>query len=87
MSKVISSFCSADKPQCVEVEALGNGDVFVTDSKGSEFHGLQFTRAEWEAFIAGAKQGEFDYSVLSSLHGQSVRAITRAVRRQRPVSA
>jgi hypothetical protein len=64
MNKVISSFCSADKPQCVEVEALGNGDVFVTDSKHPDAEGVLFTRAEWVAFVEGVKAGEFDYDRL-----------------------
>jgi hypothetical protein len=45
---------------CVEVE-FHRGQVGVRDSKA---HGngpvLAFTRREWDAFITGAKAGEFD---------------------------
>lgn len=70
-AKVISSFCSADKPQCVEVEFdEGNAyaPIVVTDSKESEplvSRGqLRFTRTEWGTFVAGVKNGEFDLDVL-----------------------
>lgn len=62
---VTSSFCHWDQPQCVEVEAQSNGDIAVTDSKmqpGSPV--LFYTREEWEAFVAGVKNGEFDYERL-----------------------
>lgn len=66
MSKVISSFCSADEGQCVEVEAV-NGLIRVTDSKddSSVQDTLVFTREEWDVFIAGAKDGQFDYNRLN----------------------
>lgn len=57
---VRSSFCAADKPQCVEV--LSSGDMFhVRDSKhGEDGVQLRFTREEWTAFLAAVKAGEFD---------------------------
>lgn len=45
--------------QCVEVDAAG-GDVKVRDSKNPGGPALTFTRAEWRAFTAGVKDGEFD---------------------------
>lgn len=55
-SWVKSSFC-ADKT-CVE--ACWDGElVLVRDSKHPE-RVLSFTRAEWSAFLDGAKAGEFD---------------------------
>ena len=44
---------------CVEVAEDG-GRVLVRDSKHPGGPVLAFTRAEWEAFLKGAKRGEFD---------------------------
>jgi hypothetical protein len=57
-----SSFCSADKPQCVEVKLTDSGEAELRDSKlGPLFSPvLSFTAGEWEAFVAGVKAGEFD---------------------------
>ena len=43
----------------VEVALLGDG-VAVRDSRRPDGDVLFFTPAEWEAFVGGAKQGEFD---------------------------
>lgn len=68
MSKVISSFCSADQPSCVEVEYRQvTGTIRVSDTKNHARGGLYFTREEWDAFVAGVKNGEFDYDVLRSI--------------------
>lgn len=46
---------------CVEVRMVGQAEAFqVRDSKNPDADILTFTRAEWEAFLAGAKDGEFD---------------------------
>jgi hypothetical protein len=49
---------------CVEVAPIGDGGMAVRDTKD---HGtgpiLRFTRGEWDAFVAGARDGEFDLSV------------------------
>jgi uncharacterized protein DUF397 len=47
---------------CVLVSRSPLGIVAVRDSK--DHHGpiLEFSPAEWEAFIAGVKDGEFDFS-------------------------
>lgn len=45
--------------QCVEVADLA-GVVAVRDSKDQNGPALVFTSSEWEAFIEGAKRGEFD---------------------------
>ncbi len=45
--------------QCVEVAQLDQA-VAVRDSKHPTGAVLVFTPAEWTAFIAGAKAGEFD---------------------------
>jgi hypothetical protein len=44
---------------CVEV-AFVDGTVAVRDSKDPSGPVLVFTRAEWDAFVGGAKDGEFD---------------------------
>lgn len=44
---------------CVEVAFLDQG-VAVRDSKDRTGPALTFTAAEWDAFIGGAKNGEFD---------------------------
>ena len=44
---------------CVEV-AFVAGAVAVRDSKNRTGHILVFTPDEWDAFVGGAKDGEFD---------------------------
>jgi len=44
---------------CVEV-AFVDGQVWVRDSKDREGPVLVFTANEWEAFIGGARAGEFE---------------------------
>lgn len=46
---------------CVEV-AIVDGRVVVRDSKDSAGPVLVFTRVEWEAFLGGVRDGEFDLS-------------------------
>jgi hypothetical protein len=45
---------------CVEVAFATDGAVGVRDSKDRSGPYLEFTRAEWQAFIGGVKDGEFD---------------------------
>jgi hypothetical protein len=51
------SFANGD---CVEVASLPDGGVGVRDSKDTAGPVLRFTAAEWTAFVAGARNGEFD---------------------------
>ncbi|HEX2357911.1 MAG TPA: DUF397 domain-containing protein [Micromonosporaceae bacterium] len=44
---------------CVEVAFVG-GAIAVRDSKNPTGPALIFTSDEWDAFVAGAKDGEFD---------------------------
>jgi hypothetical protein len=44
---------------CVEVAFL-EAVVAVRDSKDPSGPALSFTAAEWDAFVGGAKDGEFD---------------------------
>lgn len=46
-------------PQCVAV-AQKDGMVAVRDTKDANKTTLLFTRDEWEAFVAGVKNNEFD---------------------------
>ena len=45
---------------CVEVAGAEGGGVLVRDSKDTDGPVLQFTPAEWDAFLSGARDGEFD---------------------------
>ncbi len=45
---------------CVEVADLPNGGRAVRDSKDPTGPILRFTAKEWEAFVGGTKDGEFD---------------------------
>ena len=52
-----SSFCSDGGCVGVTLEAEA---VAVVDTKQPGAAPLRFTRAEWAAFVAGVKNGEFD---------------------------
>lgn len=54
-----STYSGPHDDNCVEV-ASHCGEVWVRDSKDPDGPVLRFTDAEWVAFIAGAKGGEFD---------------------------
>ncbi|WP_330255148.1 DUF397 domain-containing protein [Nocardia sp. NBC_00565] len=45
---------------CVEIAHLDGGVVGVRDSKDPTGPALVFTPGEWDAFVSGAKDGEFD---------------------------
>jgi hypothetical protein len=53
---VISSFCSGG--DCVEVEQVE--DAIVVSSTAWPTRQVLLSLAEWDAFIAGVKNGEFD---------------------------
>jgi hypothetical protein len=48
---------------CVEAGPLadGSGRVAVRHSKAPDGAVIVYTRGEWEAFIGGVKDGEFDF--------------------------
>lgn len=46
---------------CVEVRELDNGAIAIRDSKHPGGSVLEFTPAEWAAFLNGARNGEFDF--------------------------
>jgi hypothetical protein len=51
---------SAPGGNCVEVAALQDGSIAVRNSRHPQGPALIYTRAEVAAFVAGAKDGEFD---------------------------
>lgn len=56
---VKSSF-SGGNGACVEVAALPDGGRAVRDTKDRQGGTQFYTPAEWSAFVAGVKAGEFD---------------------------
>lgn len=60
----ISSRSSSNGGSCVEAGpfADGSGRVAVRHSHHPEGSVIVYTRAEWTAFLAGAKDGEFDFT-------------------------
>ena len=56
---VKSTRSGPDRDNCVEV-AFVDDAIAVRDSKSPEGPVLIFTQAEWDAFVGGAKDGEFD---------------------------
>lgn len=59
-SRWVKSSLSFSNGNCVEVASLSGGAVGVRDSKDSEGPVLRFTPAEWDAFVGGVRNGEFD---------------------------
>ncbi len=55
-----SSYSGGTGGNCVEVATLPDGGRAVRDSKQPDGPVLSFTPAEWTAFVAGARDGEFD---------------------------
>lgn len=47
--------------ECVEVAILPNGEIAVRNSRFPTGPALVYTRAEMAAFVAGAKDGDFDH--------------------------
>jgi Domain of unknown function (DUF397) len=56
----IKSSLSFSNSNCVEVADLPNRVIGVRDSKDSEGPVLRFTPGEWDAFLGGVRNGEFD---------------------------
>ncbi len=54
-----SSRSGPNTDACVEVAFVGGG-IAVRDSKNPTGPALLFTTDEWDAFVGGAKDGEFD---------------------------
>jgi hypothetical protein len=56
----VKSSLSFSNGNCVEVASLRGGEIGVRDSKDSEGPVLRFTSDEWDAFVGGVRNGEFD---------------------------
>lgn len=54
-----SSFCGLTGDHCVEFRQI-EGGIQLRDNKGSGGPVLTFDDAEWDAFLLGAFNGEFD---------------------------
>jgi hypothetical protein len=66
MSEIVDwtkSSYSSESANCVQVR-LDDGEIWVRDSKDPDGPVLKFTGAEWDAFIAGARDGEFGVPLL-----------------------
>ncbi|MFF3436750.1 DUF397 domain-containing protein [Streptosporangium sp. NPDC002721] len=59
----ISTRSADSNGQCVEAGPLadGSGRVAVRHSRRPEAEVIVYSRAEWEAFVGGVKDGEFDF--------------------------
>ena len=55
-----SSYTNGQGGACVEVAELADGHRAVRDSKNPTGPALTFAVAEWAAFTAGVRAGEFD---------------------------
>lgn len=71
MKWIKSSYCRTDTPMCVEVYGLNSDFVAVRDSK-DKFLVLTFTREEWQTFLDGVKNGEFDLLANADLDAEEM---------------
>ena len=56
----VKSSLSFSNGNCVEVTELPGGSVGIRNSRDRGGPVLGFTREEWDAFLGGARLGEFD---------------------------
>lgn len=56
----VKSSLSFANGNCVEVTELPGGCVGIRNSRDPEGPALRFTPEEWDAFLGGARLGEFD---------------------------
>ena len=56
---VKSSYSGPTGGNCVEVAFLADGEVAMRNSRDPDGPALIFTKAEWDAFLGGARDGEF----------------------------
>jgi hypothetical protein len=61
-SRWIKSSLSFSNSNCVEVASLPGDEIGVRDSKDPDGPVLRFTTGEWDAFLGGVRNGEFDRS-------------------------
>ena len=58
-SWIKSSYSGPTGGNCVEIAFLADDDVAMRNSRDPDGPALVFTRAEWAAFLGGARDGEF----------------------------
>jgi hypothetical protein len=60
----VSSHSNGTDGSCVEAGPLadGSGRVALRHSHHPDAQVIVYTRAEWDAFVGGAKNGEFDFT-------------------------
>jgi hypothetical protein len=58
----IKSSLSYANGNCLEVSGLSGSRIKIRDSKDPEGPVLHFSPAEWDAFLGGVRNGEFDRS-------------------------
>ncbi|WP_203865696.1 DUF397 domain-containing protein [Plantactinospora endophytica] len=60
----ISTKSASNGGSCVEAGPVldGSGRIAVRHSKAPDAAVIVYTREEWDAFLAGAKDGEFDFT-------------------------
>jgi len=56
----VKSSLSFSNGNCVEVAELPGGSVGVRNGRDPDGPVLKFTQAEWDAFLGGARRGDFD---------------------------
>jgi len=91
-AKWTKATASSGSGQCVEAKVNDAGLVAVRDSKDPQGPVLLFTPDEWEAFLDGAKKGEFDLpyeaivdpAVLAAVDSALTVPTAEWVRRERP---
>lgn len=54
------SSLSMHNGSCVEVAGLDGDVIWLRDSKHPDGRVMRFPPAEWDAFVSGARNGEFD---------------------------
>lgn len=59
----ISTYSNDGGGSCVEAGPVldGSGRIAVRHSRHPDAEVIVYTRAEWDAFLAGARSGEFDF--------------------------
>jgi Domain of unknown function (DUF397) len=55
-----SSFSGGNGNSCIEVAFVAGGGVAVRDTKDRTLAPHRYSAADWEAFLAGVRAGEFD---------------------------
>lgn len=57
-----SSYSNGPRRMCVEAAQLPGGEVAVRNSRAPHGPVVTFTALEWEAFLLGAKDAEFEFN-------------------------